>query len=188
MDPNDAPTTLAHGAGRELMVARAVAEHLDPATADRAARAAADALLACWPQPERAADTALAAALRANTLVLREARNDALWTPAEGGHPVLFRVARSLGGAGLLAAATAITGQLVESAHTRLGSDHPETLTTRHNLARWRGEAADPAGAATAFAQLLDDYLRVLGPDHPETLTTRRNLAYWRSQAAASAS
>jgi transposase len=30
----------------------------------------------------------------------------------------------------------------------QVGPDHPDTLTTRHNLARWRSEAGDPAGAA----------------------------------------
>jgi hypothetical protein len=65
----------------------------------------------------------------------------------------------------------------------QLGPDHPNTLTTRHNLAHWRGEAGDPAGAAAALEQLLDDYLRRLGPDHPNTLTTRHNLAYWRGEA-----
>ena len=38
--------------------------------------------------------------------------------------------------------------QLHHHAHTRLGPDHPSTLTTRHNLADWRGRAGDPAGAA----------------------------------------
>ncbi|HZM77933.1 MAG TPA: tetratricopeptide repeat protein [Candidatus Limnocylindrales bacterium] len=65
-----------------------------------------------------------------------------------------------------------------------LGADHPDTLTTRHNLARWRGQAGDPAGAAAAFAELLHDRLRVLGADHPHTLTTRHNLARWRRLAA----
>jgi hypothetical protein len=60
---------------------------------------------------------------------------------------------------------------------------HPDTLSTRGNLAHWRGEAGDPAGAATAFDQLFTDYLRVLGPDHPDTLNTRDNLAHWRGQA-----
>ena len=64
-----------------------------------------------------------------------------------------------------------------------LGPDHPRTLTTRHNLATWRGQAGDPAGAAAATAELLDDRLRVLGPDHPDTLTTRHNLAYWQGKA-----
>jgi hypothetical protein len=28
-----------------------------------------------------------------------------------------------------------------------LGPDHPDTLLTRNNLAKWRGEAGDPGGA-----------------------------------------
>jgi hypothetical protein len=52
-----------------------------------------------------------------------------------------------------------------------LGPDHPDTLTTRNNLAYWRGEAGDASGAAAATEQLLADSLRVLGPDHPHTLT-----------------
>ena len=64
-----------------------------------------------------------------------------------------------------------------------LGPDHPDTLTTRDNLAGWRGEAGDAAGAAAAFEEVLADRLRVLGPDHPDTLTTRHNLAQWRERA-----
>jgi hypothetical protein len=63
-----------------------------------------------------------------------------------------------------------------------LGPDHPDTLTTRINLAGMRGQAGDPAAAAAAYEDLLADRLRVLGPDHPDTLTTRNNLAYWRGQ------
>ncbi|WP_331746107.1 tetratricopeptide repeat protein [Streptomyces virginiae] len=63
-----------------------------------------------------------------------------------------------------------------------LGPDHPDTLTTRHDLAHWRGRAGDPAGAAAALAELLADRMRVLGPDHPHTLTTRHNLAHWRGE------
>ncbi|WP_433622743.1 tetratricopeptide repeat protein [Nocardia sp. CA-120079] len=64
-----------------------------------------------------------------------------------------------------------------------VGSDHLDTLTTRHNVGYWRGESGDPAGAVTEYEQLLTDYLRVLGPDHPHTLATRHNLAYWRGES-----
>ena len=64
-----------------------------------------------------------------------------------------------------------------------LGPDHPDTLTTRRNLARWLGEAGQPGQAANQFRDLLTDYLRVLGPDHPDTLTTRGNLAHWLGEA-----
>ena len=96
---------------------------------------------------------------------------------------MLFRAGRSLGEAGLVVPAGNYFADLHADALRVLGPDHPDTLTTRHNLARWRGQAGDPAGAAAMFEALLADRLRVLGQDHPNTLTTRHNLAYWRGQA-----
>jgi hypothetical protein len=61
-----------------------------------------------------------------------------------------------------------------------LAADHQGTLTTRDNLAHWRGQAGDAAAAAQAYEQLLADRLRMLAPDDPDTLTTRGNLANWR--------
>ncbi|MET0236075.1 MAG: tetratricopeptide repeat protein, partial [Kibdelosporangium sp.] len=75
------------------------------------------------------------------------------------------------------------TADLLSDQLRILGPDHPHTLTTRNNLAHWRGEAGDPAGAATATAELLTDRLRILGPDHPNTLASRNNLAHWQKQA-----
>ena len=65
----------------------------------------------------------------------------------------------------------------------RLGPDHPDTLTTRHNIAYWTGRAGDAHGALELFTALLPDRQRVLGPDHPDTLTTRSNIAHWTGQA-----
>jgi hypothetical protein len=56
-------------------------------------------------------------------------------------------------------------------------TDHPDTLTTRNNVASWTGEAGDPAGALQLFKELLPDHERVLGADHPDTLTVRSNVA-----------
>ncbi|MFF9010880.1 tetratricopeptide repeat protein, partial [Streptomyces goshikiensis] len=64
-----------------------------------------------------------------------------------------------------------------------LGDDHPDTLTTRGNLATWRGEAGDPAGAAQALTELLTDALRVLGAEHPRVEAVHRAAAYWREKA-----
>jgi hypothetical protein len=64
-----------------------------------------------------------------------------------------------------------------------LGSNHPDSLTTEHNLAHWRGEAGDPVGAAAALAELVERELRVLGPDHPVTLETRQEFTRWGSSA-----
>ena len=63
------------------------------------------------------------------------------------------------------------------------GPEHPDTLTTRGNLASWTGQAGDPAAARNLYAELLPVRERVLGPEHPHTLTTRRNLAYWTKKA-----
>jgi hypothetical protein len=63
------------------------------------------------------------------------------------------------------------------------GPEHPETLTTRANLAHWTGEAGDAAGARDQHAALLPIQERVLGPDHPDTLAVRADLAHWIAQA-----
>ena len=63
-----------------------------------------------------------------------------------------------------------------------LGRDHPDTLTTRSNIARWTGEVGDAREALRLFAELLPDQERVLGRDHPDTLTTRSNIASWTGE------
>jgi tetratricopeptide (TPR) repeat protein len=65
----------------------------------------------------------------------------------------------------------------------RLGPDHPETLKTRTNLARWFDEAGRVDEAITLSQALLEDHRRVLGPDHPDTLTTRSDLARFLGEA-----
>ncbi|MFI6396248.1 FxSxx-COOH system tetratricopeptide repeat protein, partial [Nonomuraea sp. NPDC050540] len=63
------------------------------------------------------------------------------------------------------------------------GPEHPATLGTQHNLARWTGRAGDAAGARDQLAKVLPVQERVLGAEHPDTLTTRSNLAHWMGQA-----
>ena len=64
-----------------------------------------------------------------------------------------------------------------------LGADHPDALTTRSNVAGWRGESGDVAGALAALEELVIDQARVLGVDHPDALATRDNLASWRGRS-----
>jgi hypothetical protein len=68
-----------------------------------------------------------------------------------------------------------------------LGPDHPDTLTTRHNVASWTGHAGNSAEALRLFRELLPDRVRVLGPDHPLILMTQSNVAGWTGQAGNSA-
>ena len=59
-----------------------------------------------------------------------------------------------------------------------LGADHPDTLTSRNNLAGAYRSAGDLGRAIPLYEQTLADRERVLGADHPDTLTSRNNLAY----------
>ena len=58
------------------------------------------------------------------------------------------------------------------------GADHPDTLTSRNNLAYAWQAAGDLGRAVPLYEQTLADRLRVLGEDHPDTLGSRNNLAY----------
>jgi Tetratricopeptide repeat len=58
-----------------------------------------------------------------------------------------------------------------------LGADHPDTLTSRNNLAYAWQAAGDLGRAIPLYEQTLADSVRVLGADHPQTKTVRGNLA-----------
>ncbi|MFF1342053.1 FxSxx-COOH system tetratricopeptide repeat protein [Streptomyces sp. NPDC058290] len=58
-----------------------------------------------------------------------------------------------------------------------LGGDHPETLTSRNNLAGAYQDLGEFEQAISLFRQNAADSERVLGPDDPGTLTCRNNLA-----------
>ncbi|MGW6054502.1 tetratricopeptide repeat protein [Streptomyces sp. NPDC055189] len=176
----DPGSTTAHQTVRvHNLIQRAVRDPLPTDRYDQLARTAADALTAVWPEVPR--ETTLEQHLRANTTVLTACANEALYRP--DAHEVLYLVGRSIGEAGHTITARDHFAHLTTTTSLRLGPDHPDTLTSRHHLARWQGQAGDPAGAATAFAELLGDRVRVLGPDHPDTLITRHNRDRWRGEA-----
>ncbi|MGW9452438.1 tetratricopeptide repeat protein [Streptomyces sp. NPDC055632] len=173
------PATPWHAVRVHQLVQRATRDTLTPTEYEQAAHAAADALVAVWPDIER--DTALAQALRVNTTALTRCADAALHRPRA--HGVLFRAGSSLGDGGQVVAATDYFRRLADTTTHHLGPDHPDTRSAWHRLAYFRGEAGDPAGAAEAFAELLADTLRALGPDHKHTLTDRSQLARWRGEA-----
>ncbi|WP_232839009.1 NB-ARC domain-containing protein [Streptomyces triticisoli] len=154
------------------LIQRATREDHTPYQHDQAARTAADALVAVWPEIER--DTDFAQALRTNTDALTRHADDALYR--QGAHAVLYRTGFSLGECGQVTAAIEHFDRLTTSTRSRLGTDHPDTLTARGSLAIWRGEAGDAAGAAQAFADLLEDMVRVLGPDHLNVRIVRHSI------------
>ena len=65
----------------------------------------------------------------------------------------------------------------VTRAGDTLGPDHPDTLTTRNNLAYTYQDAGRLEEAITLYEQNLEDRTRILGPNHPDTLASRNNLA-----------
>ena len=94
----------------------------------------------------------------------------------------MARIANYLGASGSYAAARDLWRRIAGARERRLGPEHPDTLTTRHNLAHWTGKAGDPAAARDLYAALLPIRERVLGAQHPDTLTTRHNLAEWTGE------
>jgi hypothetical protein len=59
-----------------------------------------------------------------------------------------------------------------------LGPDHPDTLATRHEIARILVERKDYAAALAEYRNVLSAELRVLGADHPGTLATSNWVNY----------
>ena len=59
-----------------------------------------------------------------------------------------------------------------------LGSDHPDTLASRNNLAGTYRASGRLDKAIPLYEQVFSGRSRVLGTDHPGTLTSRLNLAY----------
>ena len=54
---------------------------------------------------------------------------------------------------------------------------HPDTLTSRYNLANAYQDTDRLLEAITLFEQNLKESTHILGPDHPNTLLSRNNLA-----------
>jgi hypothetical protein len=89
----------------------------------------------------------------------------------------MARTAEYLGYSGSPAAARDLSRRIVNARSRALGPEHPDTLVTRNNLARWTGKAGDPAAARDQVAALLPVVELVLGPEDSGTLAVRANLA-----------
>ena len=150
--------------------ARAVAP---PDLLDRAARAAADALMQAWPQHQPR--SWLAAALRSCAVSLRQAAGDALW--AGGGCPrLLLTAGQSLEAAGLAGPALAWWRDLAADSQRLLGPAHPDTLTAGGQLAAALLAAGQGAEAVTWLVWLSSSRASMLGPDHPATIAAQVSL------------
>ena len=165
-----------------------------PDLLDRAARAAADALVQAWPAGQPRSE--LAARLRSCAASLRLARGDALW--ASGGIPrLLLAAGQSLEAAGLtgpavtwwreLAAALLAAGQpaeavtwfgwLASSLASMLGPDHPGTIAAQVSLGRALTAAGQPDQALPVLDEAAARSERAGGPADAGTVAAREEYA-----------
>jgi hypothetical protein len=79
--------------------------------------------------------------------------------------------------AGRTAEAILLLERTVADCERVLGADHPDTLTTRNNLAMAYRAAGRTAEAILLLERTLADCERVLGADHPWTKGAREDLA-----------
>jgi hypothetical protein len=91
--------------------------------------------------------------------------------------------ANALGSAGLPEPAILAFEALLADERRTLGPDHPEALSSRHQIAFWRAKSGKIKSAIAALEALLADQVHVLGADHADTLTTRNNIATFRDEA-----
>jgi tetratricopeptide (TPR) repeat protein len=142
---------------------------------ERAAQAAADALLEVWPADEK--QPWIAAHLRSCAVLLQEVAGDALWI--EGScHPLLVRAGRSMDGARLTGPAVAYWRELAATSDRIAGPSSPDTLMAGSQLTAAL-MAAGHAAEAVAWAQwVVAGRSRVLGPDDPSTIAARIALGH----------
>ncbi|MDG4759084.1 tetratricopeptide repeat protein [Micromonospora sp. WMMD710] len=67
--------------------------------------------------------------------------------------------------------------QVVAGRRRMLGDEHPDTLTSRHNLASAYQTAGRVDEAIVLHEHVLSVYRRMLGDEHPDTLASQNNLA-----------
>jgi tetratricopeptide (TPR) repeat protein len=135
---------------------------------DRAALAAAAALLQTWPDAEQ---SPLACSLRACVASLDQAAGDVLW--AGKAHQVLLRAGQSLDNARLTRPAVRHWRAVAETSERVLGPAHQDTLLAGSRLASATLAAGDGAEAAALYQRFFDAQAGALGPDHPRVAAAR---------------
>ena len=162
------PTVLMSSALQEAIKLAAPADFSEPA-----ARAAAGALLEAWPADEPSPWAA--ASLRANAASLQDSAIDALW--ADGCHPLLRRVGRSLDEARLAGPAVEFWQDLAARCDAKLPVGHPDALAVADHLAAAYLSAGSAEEAVQWYQRVLADRTRELTPGDPGIVAARVSLA-----------
>ncbi|ANB09356.1 hypothetical protein SAM40697_5400 [Streptomyces ambofaciens] len=93
------------------------------------------------------------------------------------GRAALDQLADLLTDAGAAAERRLLCRLVLDASLRHLGSDHPDTLRSRHNLANALTGLGRYGDAEELHRSALADRERVLGRDHPDTLRSRDSLA-----------
>jgi serine/threonine protein kinase len=148
---------------------------------DEAPNAGRDASLALSPAPPPSQQKLLKLkSIKGKVLVADHAEKPASRVVAQRTVPTDQQgVARGLNRAvaARTAEAIALHEATLKRTETKLGSDHPDTLASRHELAAAYLAAGRTAEAVLAYEALLKQRESKLGRDHPTTLETRDRLA-----------
>ncbi len=147
-------------------------KNLPAAEAQRAARAAADALAQAWPDQDIAPP--VTQALRDSATKLLGMTGAMLLSPEC--HPALLQAGRSLDAEGLAGPAVAYWGALVIATQQALGPGHPQTAAVRERLAAACQASGRLGQAAGIYEGVLADREQALGAGHPDTLAARDRL------------
>ena len=162
------PTVLMNSALQAAIRLAAPAQAQEPA-----ARTAASALLEVWPADEP--KPWAAARLRANAVSLQGSAADVLW--ADGCHPLLLRVGRSLDEARLAGPAVDYWRDLATRCDTKLPPGHPDALVVAAKMAEAYLTAGYAGEAVHWYQRVLAERSRELAPGHPAIMEARVSLA-----------
>ncbi|MGH3220636.1 MAG: tetratricopeptide repeat protein [Streptosporangiaceae bacterium] len=164
-------------------VRAAVRAYLTQADLEQVIRAAADALIQVWPEPDATAAGQLEelepqATLRDCAAALGDAigADGALWRPEV--HPLLFRRGSSLEDSGLTESAIAYWQSVVAAGTRLLGPGDETTMMARDRLAAGYEAAGRHGDALAMFQQALAERERGKGAGHPDTIAARGRLAH----------
>jgi tetratricopeptide (TPR) repeat protein len=133
---------------------------------DRAAIAAAGALLEIWPADDESGW--LTDSVRSCALSVIRAAGDRIW--ADDSYRLLFRAGLSLEAANLTMLAAAHWNHVAAASERFLGAEHADALAASDHLAEAFLAAGRALEALPWFRRVLADRVKVLGPQHPATI------------------
>jgi tetratricopeptide (TPR) repeat protein len=169
VDQNVAPPTVLMSSAVQAAIRLAAPVEVQ----EYAAHTAARALLEVWPADEP--DPWVADSLRANAASLQSSAAEVLW--ADGCHPLLLRVGRSLDEGRLVGSAVEYWRDLAARCDTSLGPGHPDALVVATQLAAAYLTAGYGEEAVLRYQRVLAELGRELAPGYSAITAARIGLA-----------